>query len=631
MLEIPERIKDLYRSDNNREETVKNVRLYFYEEEIDRLFPSEDLFPAEDLFPRDMEPYLTIGNEQISSGSLNIEEMLCSEGLKFGECCGAVVDVVVADVKLDLTGKEFLLTVEVGGYEMTMGIYKVESFVRQQADRRLKKITAYNRMRRFHVDVADWYNGLTFPMTLKQLRDSLCAHVGLEQVTASLPLDDMQITKTIEPAQLYGLDVLRAICEINGCFGQVDKSGKVKYVFLGRSSLFPSEELFPSDDLFPAEMENAETVCHYKQSATEYEDYVVEGITRLKIRQEEGDVGAVIGEGDNTYIIQGNFLVYGKSAEELAQIGKITFEQMTGRVYRPCTIVTPAFPWVEVGDGIVCYTSDDVIETYCFRRTISGIQGMMDCFEASGDKVIEEDFGIKTKFVQLEGKAAVIKKSVEEVSVKVTDLKAYTEAQVKILSDNILLEVTRAKREEERLSASIELQAGLIALKVSKGEVSSSLSMEPDAVNLKTNRLSWQSDCSSMTQDGTLTCINLVAINGYFSGVLNSPYLGGDSSGAYLGDYSVSADGTNILQSSNGFVKIDCMDSDPTWPIGKHASMHLGGAGSRGIDLNGGTGKVECGDIYCGDIHLSGSWVAGWTLVQMLKDLYDRVNALENS
>ena len=77
------------------------------------------------------------------SESLAITESLCeSDGLTFGECNAAQLEITVADVLQDLTGLEFVATVEVGGYELMLGVYIVKSFVRQ-ADRRKKKITAY--------------------------------------------------------------------------------------------------------------------------------------------------------------------------------------------------------------------------------------------------------------------------------------------------------------------------------------------------------------------------------------------------------------------------------------------------------------------------------------------------------
>ena len=46
-----------------------------------------------------------------------------------------------------------------------------------------------------------------------------------------------------------------------------------------------------------------------------YQDFKTKAIDKLQIRKEENDIGVVVGEGDNTYIIQDNFLVYGKHPE----------------------------------------------------------------------------------------------------------------------------------------------------------------------------------------------------------------------------------------------------------------------------------------------------------------------------
>lgn len=623
MLNIPEEIKDLFRADNLGAATQRHIKLRFFDEEIKMLYPDDMLFPSDDLFPVDQEPVYVIDNSQIISESLTITESVCSgQNITFGQCCASMFEITVADVLMDLTGKEFMATVEIGGYEMAFGIYKVDSFVREQADRRRKKITAYDRMLNFDIDVADWYQRLTFPLTLKQFRDSLCAHVGVTQVMTELPLDGMQITKTIEPEQLDGRKVLMAICEINGCFGNFDKTGRLTYKFLGNSSLFPSETLYPDDELFPSEMTNAETLSYYKQSETHYEDYLVNPIDKVQIRQEEGDVGASYGPGNNCYVIQGNYLVYGKSGQELLAIAATVYDQISGRVYRPCHIVGPALPWVEVGDGIICYTTDDVIETYCLERTLKGIQGMMDTYEAQGSLEQEQSFGLGDQIIQLEGKTAVIKKSVEEVSVRVTDLKAETEAQFKITADQILQEVTRAtiaeaaikmradeidatvKDFKEDTEAQFRITAGQILNKVSLGEVSSQLSIEPYDIILETDRLSWKSTYSSMTKDGVLTCRNIRAINGTFSGNLESETFYANGSAVGFGDYYVSTDGTNLLRSNNGWVKINSQGRPEGAPGGDYASLYIGGQGYRGVSIDG-LGNISGGDISCNDVKAS--------------------------
>ncbi|MEY8356789.1 tail fiber domain-containing protein [Lachnospiraceae bacterium 54-53] len=443
MLNIPEEIKALYRKDRIREETVKEMSLRFY-----------DNFPGSD-----DTPVLIIGPDQIYYESFALSQMICdSTSLTFGQCCAAKVEIIAADVIMDVTGKWFTLSIEVGGYEIIMGIYKVNSFERQ-ADRRFRKIVAYDQMLSFDIDASVWYRGLTFPMNLKQFRTSLCDYVGVRQQDTTLPLDDMEVTRSIDPSELSGRDVMKSICEINGCFGQIDNAGKFKYVFLGPSGLYPSEELFPSDDLYPSEMQG-ENLSHLRNAT--YEDFFVKGIDKVQIRQEEGDVGASYGQGTNAYTIQGNFLVYGKGAQELLNIAATVYENISRKVYRPCKIVTQALPWVEPGDGIICYTSDDAIETYCLKRTIKGIQAMMDTFEAQGTRERKENFGIGTQIIQLEGKTAIIKKSVEEVSVRVTDLKAETETKFTQTAEQILAEVTRAQQAE----ASLNIRADQIATSV---------------------------------------------------------------------------------------------------------------------------------------------------------------------
>lgn len=470
MLEIPEKIKELFRTDN--QQTHKKFKLSFYNDTVETLYPSEILFPDESIFPSEHgEAWLVIENNRIVSESLNIKEALSSgEDMIFGSCEGTQMDIIVADVIDDITEKEFALTVEIGGYEMALGLYTVKSFTRQ-SDRRKRKITAYDRMEWFNVDVSGWYNELKFPTTIKQFRDSLCEYIGIEQVSANLIFDSLQINKTIEPEQLLGLDVLKAICEINGCFAHVDKTGQLSYIQLQQTGLYPSESLFPEDSLFPAEYggdgRSIEFIKTYKQPMV-YEDYLVEGISGLTIRQEEGDVGASVGDGDNPYVIEGNFLVYGKNAVELLNIAQTLLPHISGKIYRPAMVDCNCMPWLELGDAIRILTKDDIVETFMMKRNISGCQNMRDKIEATGSKKREETVSIQKQIIQLEGKSAVIVKNIEEVSAKVSDIEKKTSAQIKVVSDAITAEVTRATEAEEKLSSTVKLTADAITAEVTR-------------------------------------------------------------------------------------------------------------------------------------------------------------------
>jgi len=648
MLNVPEEIKALYRRPNSSLDTWQTFKMRFYDKDINFLYPGEDVWPSDDLFPIDDTPMLTVGPDQICCESFSLTQTICDNAsLTFGQCGAAMIEVTVADVLMDLTGKWFALSIEVGGYEMMLGIYKVDSFERQ-ADRRLKKIVAYDRMLNFAVDVAEWYQGLTFPMSLKQFRTALCEHAGVPQKEVTLPLDDMQITKTIDPTQISGRDVMKAICEINGCFGQIDATGKFKYVFLGAAGLYPSEELYPAEDLFPSELKG-ETLSHHKEAR--YEDFLVYGIDQVQIRQEEGDVGAVYGGGKNSYIVQGNFLVYGKSAADLFNIAATLHHNISGKSYRPCKIVTAALPWVEPGDGIICYTSDDVIETYCLKRTLKGIQAMMDTFEAQGTRERKQNFGIQTQIIQLEGKSAVIKKSVEEVSVRVTDLKEETEAQFKVTADQILQEVTRAKQAEASLSikadqiaasvkdfkeeteAQFKITANQILQKVSKGDVSSQLSIESDKVTISGNRLIVNSTNFQLDGNGNATFSGDVRGSRVYGSKLiggeidiNGGFFSAADDEIYVGEFYTTYTDRALFMSTDQYTGMSAKAS------ARRFALWAGYSGGGATNISNYTFAVDGDMVYASDIKITGdSWWAGWTLTRTLKDVYDRLEALESS
>lgn len=56
--------------------------------------------------------------------------------------------------------------------------------------------------------------------------------------------------------------------------------------------------------------------------------------------------------------------------------------------------------------------------------------------------------------------------------------------------------------------AAIKVEADKITLKVSKAEVESIIEQKAESIRLKASKISWTSDYSSMTEDGTLTCQN---------------------------------------------------------------------------------------------------------------------------
>lgn len=483
MLDVPEYVKQRCRDDNNKKETVKHLELSFFDEGIDTLYPSNDLYPAYDLYPADAgAAWLTIGMDQICAETVNLTESISSgSNIIWGSCEAAKFIITVADVEDEMTGREFTATLSIGDYKMAYGIYIVDSVTRLQADRRKRKITAYDRMIKFDTDISDWYHAM-YPTddaahTVKELRDSLCEEIGVPQEQTVLINDGLVVGKTISPESLCGRDVLKAICEINGVFGHFDRTGTLVYVSLQDTGLYPSDTLYPGDDLYPQSGWAAAEELEYYKSIT-YEDYLIDGIDRVQIRQEEGDIGAVVGSGSNAYVVEGNFLTYGLGSADLTKLAWSIYDTIAGKTYRPAKIVSYAMPWIEVGDGVRAITTDTEIATFVLTRTMSGIQAMMDTVEAKGTKTQGQEFGIQNEIIQLKGKTTVIVRSVDEVSATVTDLEKQTAAQIKVVSDKITAEVKRATDQEVELAGSISVLAGQIEAKVSRGDLIASINLE---------------------------------------------------------------------------------------------------------------------------------------------------------
>lgn len=99
--------------------------------------------------------------------------------------------------------------------------------------------------------------------------------------------------------------------------------------------------------------------------------------------------------------------------------------------------------------------------------------------------------------------------------------------------------------------------------------------------------------------------------------------------GVYFGDYYVSADGSNILESENSWFRINTNDSPPGSPTGQCSTVYIGGQGAYGVSIYG-YGKIDCGTLNCGEVLFNDSWTAGMGALEMFKQVYDRLNQLKS-
>ena len=395
----------------------------------------------------------TITNTELFSESIELSESLCSESeLRFGCCETSSLKFKVANVIIPLHDKWLTVTETLGGntdVSFSFGKYKVFSD-KPTADRKHREIVAYDAMYDIlNADVADWYNTVLpnedSVMPLKKFRTLFIERFGLEQEDIELINDDMPVFKTIEPSEISGKDVITAICEINGCFGHIGRDGKFHYVYLEQDiqGLYPADDLFPADDLYPRDPKTI-GVGKSLYISCKYEDYLVRTINKLQIRKEENDIGVVIGDGDNSYVIEDNFLVYGKGHADLLSIGNNVYSKIRGVVYRPFEADCKGNPCLEVGDAIRLPTKYEIVESYILKRTLKGIQALRDTYSSDGTEFYTGKVnGVQKSLIQLKGKTNTLSRTVEETKSTITDVEEGLHTEIVQTADKILLEAAQ--------------------------------------------------------------------------------------------------------------------------------------------------------------------------------------------
>lgn len=468
-----------------------------------------------------------IDNSMLEIGTFSLEESLCSESeLKFGACEANCVKFTARNTAGNIIGKTISIEETIDGDSqnpMPYGIFKVASDV-PTADRTKRQITAYDAMYDIiNTDVKAWYAGLSFPMTLKQFRDSFFAHLGIAQVETNLVNDSMTVNKTIvatqtddssavtEESSISGKTVVTAICEINGCFGNINREGKFEYIFLKAitSALYPAEDLFPSDNLFPSDANTESMTGHY--ITFDYEDFQSKAITQLEIKTREDNAGAIVGTAGNNYSITGNFLVSDKTGAELEQIANNLLPIMKQAVYTPiksCTCV--GNPCLTLGEPIRFNTTREIVETYLLQRTLTGVQSKRDSISAQGTQTHSVKVNsIRDTIESVERRTGKLERNADHLQSTYEDLEEQTNTKFEQTAKSIVAEVNRAQKAEGQLDASLELKLG----RDENDQVISMINASADQIMLRGNRLIVESNNFRLDGAGRVTIIDSLNFN----------------------------------------------------------------------------------------------------------------------
>lgn len=366
---------------------------------------------------------INVGMESIHFETMDLQEALVeNENIEFVGCIASQFKIDVNGLKQDVKGRKLIVDICTDDTldEPVKLFNGIVYSALKTGNKQVKEIIAYDELyTKGNTEVAAWYKSQKFPETIRDFRYSLFAFLGIEQVEITLPNDDIVIQKQYDPNTLQAISVIKAICQINGAFGIMNREGKFEYRIMGEiydDGTYPGVDLFPGEDTFPgagsaniaaiAESDIEETAFSFYKSV-QYEEFEVKPVDKITIRQSEDDAGTTYGDGENNYIIQGNMFTYGLSKSVLQTVAENVYHSVHGFSYYPYKADNNGLPFVECGLNVVTYMVIDYEATFSeenisgdiiyeekqfpvLNRNLKGIQALRDNYSADGEEYQSE-------------------------------------------------------------------------------------------------------------------------------------------------------------------------------------------------------------------------------------------------
>lgn len=335
---------------------------------------------------------ITLTNEDIVSESLELKEAIeSSENLSFQGCISSSLKIEVFTLVDDtLEGMWIEADIKADNTE-TIPLFRgyISEVTNQTHEEYTAVIRAYDALYKINkTDVTSWYNSLTFPMTVQAFRNSFFQRVGVTQIADYLTNDGVTIQKTIEDKVIMGSKIVKAICQLNGRFGRISRTGRFEYVHLTEAAeaLYPAEDLYPSEDIYPSDENAVDNVLKAHYTKIKFEHYRVASINKVQIVAKSGEIVATAGNGDNVFTLKDNPLVWGLSQTNLNAVARNLYNTVQGLWYTPANVSCVGLPYVECGDFVLMTARLSIIRAYVLSRTLKGIQAITDAYKAPGDK-----------------------------------------------------------------------------------------------------------------------------------------------------------------------------------------------------------------------------------------------------
>ena len=461
-----------------------------------------------------------------------------------GSVCASAVEIefwVSSDSALIVTQGTVLTYYKVDTefeIETKLGVFTCDKPEKTGANK--YKVTAYDNVTLLDVDVTEWLNALTFPISIKDFAASLANKCKLELANEPRLNKDYQIQK-FTGSGVKARDLMKMVCSASGCFCNADADGKLlfdwykknKDVSISVSESADGRRYFYLFDVSGRNLyDNVERALITSKASEEstyeipyfanqltFSDFTVKAIDKVQVKQSNDDVGVIYpadAQGNNALVIQGNQLLSATSDEALRPYVENLYYGLNNITYVPCSnIQTPETLDIKVGDIVTVSDCKRQFETWITSVKHSGNRCT---FESVGNANRNTTTVVNDTKYNARQKMAEIKTSIDRISTKLSEYSTTEEMNSAITqsADSITLEVSKTYATKNSLDGYTKTN-----------EVRSKFAMDSSSVTIDTGRLTFNSNTIVINSTNfKLDAAGNVTANGAFES-------GNEQSGGY--------------------------------------------------------------------------------------------------
>ena len=491
-----------------------------YIAENDALFPEDILYPSDVLYPG----VRIISN--IVAGTLKLDEMLTEDTPTYGQMYATKFEVQVY-FESDLSGKYLHV------YQFNDGVYHAV-FAGYVDSCKLDKVgtdrtlVAYDMSyTKRQLNVASWWasfwTGRT-QSTLGVARNAMLDYLNIAHTTPTLINDNLVIKKDVDFTECSLQQMLSMMCELGCCFPHFNRSGVLTFITFDLNST-------------PTDLSGK-----YEWMNSDFEDFTTQQITGVQFYDSEDQPKYGVGTDGNAYPIKKNIFTYDVSTATLTTIGNNMLPKLNALVYTPATLKMIVGDFNnQLGD----YVHTEKGNFFILQNSYSGSQFVEETIKSPGSKenysqitnvnrddlILNEKFarihysieGLETEFGEIHSGLAYYsgngyptidqdwnnteKEQNLDMTYHDTTNDKYYRYQ-KIGSTYYWQEIPKDELGYAVISSQFKQTAQQISMKVSKGTVSSELSLEPGQITLSSGRLIINGGNFQLDAQGNITASN---------------------------------------------------------------------------------------------------------------------------